>query len=584
MTSFPPALLYFAGAIVIPWLPARLRQVMFLAVTVISFGFIVNLNPGESLGLSFLDLELVPLRVDGLSLAFGYVFSLVAFLGGLYAFHLKDRSQQVAALLYAGAALGAVFAGDLFSLFVFWEIMLIGSSYLIWSGNRRGSEGAGMRYILFHLFGGSLLLAGIIWHYSQTGSILWMHFEGPSSWLILAGFAVNAAIPPVHAWLSDAYPEASITGSVFLSAFTTKVAVYALIRGFEGLEILLWAGAVMVIYGAIYALIENDLRRILAYSTISQVGFMVTAVGIGGQLAINGAVAHAFGHILYKALLFMAAGALIYATGKNRLTQLGGLKKRLPLIFGLYTIGAMAISGFPLFSGFVTKPVILYAAESNHLDIVYVLLYLASIGTFLHTGLRLPYYAWMGKESQIPLKSLPSGMYWAMGLAGLSCLVIGIFPGILYNVLPYDLQYHPYTAGHLWETLGLLLFSGMVFWLIKHRLKPGEMINLDIDWFYRRPAHLAYRLFVEFPSICFGQFGTMTSSVVNHLSRIAANPPGFLIWHSKNVFNRLGLISRPETEPAVFNPHRYRTSVGWMIIILMLVFVVLLFAMLVYTH
>ncbi|MBN1369637.1 MAG: Na(+)/H(+) antiporter subunit D [Dehalococcoidaceae bacterium] len=575
VNSIPPALIFLAGAALLPLCSVRLRPLVFVALPVLTLLMIINLEPGTAAGITFMNLELVVLRVDSLSLAFGYVFCLISFFGGWYAWHLKEKGQQVAALIYAGSALGAVFAGDLFTLFVFWEMMLVGSAYLVWAGRTRFSAGAGMRYIIVHLAGGSFLLAGILWQFAQTGSIEFAHLQGASSYLILIGFAVNAAIPPLHAWLPDAYPESSVTGSVFLSAFTTKVAIYTLIRGFEGLDILIWAGAVMAVYGAVYAFMQNDIRRVLAYGIISQLGFMVAAVGIGTPMAINGAVAHAFSHILYKGLLFMSAGAVLFATGRSKLTELGGLARSMPAVFVLYMIGAVSISGFPLFSGFVSKSMEIYAAEAGHYTFVFLMLQVASAGTFLYTGLKLPYFIFFGEDKLVPIKPIPRGMYAGMGLAALSCIVIGIFPQTLYSLLPFQLDYQPYTVAHLWETTSLLIFTGLVFRLMLEKIKPKPAIILDTDWFYRRPAGLAYRMFVETPARVFTRVNDAVMQLVDWISGIAANPVGFMVYRTGKLKNRTHKAAPPAAEPAIFDPDRYRGSLGTMVLIVMAGFIII---------
>jgi multicomponent Na+:H+ antiporter subunit D len=574
MTSFTPAYIFLIGALILPLIPKRFRSLFFLIIPVITFVFILNLQVDTSFQMTFINFQLNPLRVDRLSLAFSYVFCLISFFGGIYAYHLKSTGEQIAALLYAGSALGAIFAGDLLTLFVYWEIMLVGSASLIWFGGQASSGKAGMRYIIVHLIGGSFLLAGILLHYTQTGSIHFGPLEGSGSHLILIGFAINAAIPPLHAWLTDAYPEASVTGTVFLSAFTTKVAAYALIRGFEGLEILMWAGAIMALYGAIFAIMENDIRRILSYSTISQVGFIVSAVGIGGQLAINAAVAQAFSHILYKGLLFMGAGAVIYATGKRNLSDTGGLFKKLPAVFVLYMIGAFAISGFPLFSGFVSKGMVTHAAEVANFAPVLIMLLIASSGTFLHTGLRLPYFIWFGEGKNLNVNHVPKGMYIGMGLTALACIVIGVYPNVLYNILPYSVDYQPYTISHLWETAGILVFTALVFWIMIDKIKPKPGITLDFDWFYRRPASLVYQIFVVFPSDLFGAVENITNKLVSKVAKFSANPIGSCIQPFKNVVSKAKNEPLPPPEPMVFDEHRYRFPIGIMMLILILGFVI----------
>ena len=486
-----PAAAFFLGALALPavnrWQP-RLRAAYLLLIPVAAGLVLWPLEPGTYGTFAFLDLELVLGRVDRLSQLFATIFVIMAFVGTLYALHVKESGAHVAALLYVGGALVVVLAGDYFTLFVGSEVMAFASLFLIWSQRGRAALAAGFRYILVHAFGGVSLLGGIVIQWQQTGSLTFesMALAGWGTALILLGFLVNAAVPPLHAWLADAYPEATVTGAVFLSAFTTKTAVYLLIRGFPGTELLVWLGAVMAIYGVVYAVLENDMRRLLAYHIISQVGYMVAGVGLGTELALNGASAHAFAHILYKGLLFMGAGAIIQMTGQRKLTELGGLYKTMPLTLLLYMIGGFSISAFPLFSGFVSKSMIVAAAAGEHRTAIWLMLTLASAGTFLHTGLKLPYYAFFAKDSGLRPSEPPRNMLAAMGLAAFLCIGIGLFPGLLYALLPYPTLYLPYTPHHVAETLQILLFTGLGFWLLLPQLTPERTTSLDTDWFYRK--------------------------------------------------------------------------------------------------
>ena len=221
--------------------------------------------------------------------------------------------QQLSSLIYTAAALGSVFAGDLLTLFVFWELMAISSVFLVWARRSDRSYSSGFRYFVYQFLSGLLLLLGIFFIWHQTGSLEFnkLPFDSWGGMLIFAAFGIKAAFPMFHTWLTDAYPEATVTGTIFLSALTTKVAVYSLARGFPGVELLVYVGVVMACFPIFYAVIENDLRRVLAFSLINQLGFMVVGIGIGTELAINGAVAHAFNDILFKGLLFMSMGAVL---------------------------------------------------------------------------------------------------------------------------------------------------------------------------------------------------------------------------------------------------------------------------------
>lgn len=576
MSSFPPAAVLIFGAVLVPLLPRRIHASAFLLFPALAFGLLLGLEPGTSLSVPFLHYELIVVRVDRLSLAFGYVFTLITLLGGIYSFHLKDTGQQVAALFYGGSALGVVFAGDLITLFVFWEIMAVSSVCLIWARRIHRSNQAGMRYIIVHLFGGSVLLAGILWHMGETGSVLFNRLEGgAAAWLILFGFVLNAAVPPLHAWLSDSYPEATVTGAVFLSAFTTKAAVYALARGFAGWEILMWAGAFMAVYGVVFAFLENDIRRILAYHIISQVGYMVAGVGLGTEAAINGSTAHAFAHILYKGLLFMGAGTVLYATGRSKLTELGGLARTMSLTFLLYMAGAFSISGVPLFSGFVSKSLVIHAAELSHQGVVALLLNVASVGTFLSIGLKLPYFTWFGPTRPLKPAPIPWSMYAGMILAGGINLAIGVYPKLLYDVLPFPVDYRPYTPSHLMETVQLLMFTGLGFWLLIEKLGGKATITLDTDWFYRRPSRLSYRLMVVPVNRLFMSLESLTLEFSRSLARVSLNPVGYLLVSLRSVLYLRG-AGDERLEPSVFDPDHYRLPVGIVVLVVLLCFMGLL--------
>lgn len=485
-----PGLLLMAGAWIIPLLRGRARRAVMVLLPAVALIDCALMEPRTYGVLHALGQELVFGRVDRLSLLFSYVFALIALVGMIYALHVDDDAQHVAALTYAGAALGAILAGDFLSLFLFWELMALSAAIIVWLQRGKGAVAAGFRYLLVHLFGGVCLMGGAALYWSRTGSLAFgdmtPHAGSAAFTLILLAFLLNAAVPPLGAWLPDAYPEASPTGAVFLTAFTTKSSVYALMRAFAGTEILIWLGAVMAVYGVVYAVLENDARRLLAYHIVSQVGYMVCGVGIGTQLALNGSASHAFAHILYKALLFMGAGAVLQVTGLRKLSEMGGLYKTMPLTLTLYMVGAFAISAVPLFSGFVTKAMVVSAAGEAHLSGVFLLLTLASSGTFLHTGLKLPYYMFFGRDRGLRAQEPPSNMLIAMGLAAAACAAIGILPNVLYVLLPYAAEYAPYTARHVTSTLGLLGFTGLGFYLLLRHLDPEPVISLDTDWFYRR--------------------------------------------------------------------------------------------------
>lgn len=532
-----PAIILILGAFLLPLIPKYLRSSSFILFPLVALGVLWTLPDGNLLQLPLASYELHLLTVDALSRIFGTIFVLITIIGGVYAFHLKDLGQQTSALAYAGGALGVTFAGDFFTLFIFWEIMAAASTWLIWARKTEASDKAGMRYVMVHIFGGGLLMSGILLHLNGGGSFLIENLEQTYSLaniLMLLGVGLNSAIPPLHAWLADAYPKATITGAVFMCALTTKSAVYVLIRMFPGWEILIWIGIVMAIYGTIYALLANDIREILAYSIISQIGYMVTAIGIGTDLALNGATAHAFNHIIYKSLLFMAAGAVIHATGKSKLSELGVGAKKMPLIIGLYMVGALSISGMPLLNGFISKTMISTALGKAHLEWPILLLLLATIGTFIHTGLKLPYFTWFGeKKSEFNVSDVPLNMKIAMGVGAFFCMLFGVYPELLYNYLPYAVDYEPYTIYNLVEMMQILILSFVGFWLLRKKLEGTPRITIDTDWFYRRPANVVQYAFVKLPNRFYGFVEQSSIKLAGRLSEVAKNPLQALPFSSK---------------------------------------------------
>lgn len=485
-----PSIVLILGALVIPLLRGSIQQGYRVALALVFIFLVFQTQTGVYGQFEFAGLDFVTGRADKLSLAFAYVFSLITLIATIYSLHVKDNIQHVTGLFYAAAATGVALAGDLLTLYVFWEMMMLASVWLIWRRATRTAYTAGYRYLMVHAVSGVMLLAGIVLFYGETGSLAFeqMAATNLTFYLILLGFLINAAVPPFHAWLSDAYPESTITGAIFLSALTTKTAVYTLIRGFPGTDFLIWLGVIMALWGVVYAVLANDIRRLLAYHIISQVGYMVAGVGMGTAIALNGATAHAFTHILYKSVLFMGAGAVITMTGKSKLTELGGIYKYMPLTFLLYMVGAASISAFPLFSGFVSKTMVVEAAAVDGLAWVWLLLSLASAGTFLHTGLKLPYFTFLSKDVGLRPKEAPWNMLLAMGIAAFFCLFIGIYPAWLYSFMPFPVEYNAYSAGHLFWELQLLLFTGLGFFLLVKYLGGERKLSVDTDWVYRKWA------------------------------------------------------------------------------------------------
>ncbi|HCX66701.1 Na(+)/H(+) antiporter subunit D [Parvibaculum sp.] len=494
-----PATVYILAAILLPFVPKGIfRQLVPVLVPFAGVAVFWTLQSGTFSSFNLMGLHIGLMRIDDLSRIFGLIFSIAACLAAIYAWHVRDTIQQVAGLLYAGSAIGAVFAADLITLFVFWEGTAIASVFLIWARRTEGAYATGMRYLIVQIGSGVILMAGVVLLYRETGTVAFSQMELGSlaTWMIFIAFGIKCAFPLLHNWLQDAYPAATVTGTVILSAFTTKLAVYALARGFPGTEILIYIGAVMTLFPIFYAVIENDLRRVLAYSLNNQLGFMVVGVGIGTPLALNGTAAHAFCHILYKALLFMSVGAVLFRTGTAKGSELGGLYKTMPWTMAFCVVGAASISAFPLFSGFISKSLILSASADEGHFIVWLILLFASAGVFHHSGIKIPYFAFFAHDSGKRPKEAPRHMLIAMGVTAALCIGIGVYPAPLYELLPYDVGYEPYTTSHVVTQLQLLFFSALAFTvLMKTRVYPPELrsTNLDSDWIYRRmlPAMVA---------------------------------------------------------------------------------------------
>ncbi|MEL7228815.1 MAG: Na(+)/H(+) antiporter subunit D [Pseudomonadota bacterium] len=508
-----PVMVFLAAAVLVALLPrSPIAAAVTIIAPVVSAWWVWTSLPGTYGLLNYGELELALMRNDKFATLFGYAFSLAAFLIAIYAWHVRDKVQQIATLLYAGSAIGAVFAADLITLFVYWEATALTSVFLIWARRTEGAYATGMRYLIVQIGSGVILVAGIAIHYQATGSIALdgLSGSGPAGWnigiwLILLAFGVKCAFPLLHTWLKDAYPAATVVGTVTLSAFTTKMAVYCLARAFPGTEMLIYIGAAMTVFPIIFAEIENDLRRVLAYSLNIQLGFMVVGIGVGTELSLNGTAAHAFASVLYKGLLFMTLGAVLFRTGTSKATDLGGLYRTMPYTMICCVIGAASISAFPLFSGFVAKSLVFSATAKESYPYVWAVLVFSSAAVLSHSGIKIPYFTFFAKDSGKRPAEAPPHMLLAMGLIALLCIYIGVFPDHLYALLPHDVEYEPYTSAHILSQLQLLMFAFLAFALLmRFGFFPAEkrVSTLDIDWLYRKVA----------PAV--GHFGVMLTATV----------------------------------------------------------------------
>ncbi len=495
-----PGIILMLGGIAMMFMPGNMRRIVTFALPILALVGFLSYPDDLILTVNAFGYTLDPIRIDGLSWIFTLIFIVAAFITALYSLHSSNKTEQSTIAIYAGSAIGAVLAGDLLTLFIFWEISALSSAVIVWAGNRNQSKQAGMRYLLIHITSGLLLLLGSILHYQEHQSILFnaMSIDSLPGLLIFLAFGIKCAFPLLHNWLQDAYPQASPVGTVALSAFTTKLAVYCLARAYAGTESLIWIGAIMTAFPIFFAVIENDLRKVLSYSLNNQLGFMVVGIGIGTELAINGTAAHAFSHILYKALLFMSMGAVLHRVGTTKASELGGLYKSMPWTTVFCIIGALSISAFPLFSGFISKGIILFAvAEEGHWMIWLILLF-ASAGVLDHSGIKVPFFSFFAHDKNHQCKEAPVNMLLAMGITATACIFIGIFPSVLYQWLPNEMEFHPYTFDHIITQLQLLFFAALAFVvLFRNGWYPAEIksVNLDFDWFYRKPLNSLVTVF-----------------------------------------------------------------------------------------
>ncbi len=562
-----PALIMLAAGIIIPFAPLIVRKIMMIVAPLFVLFASYSLKYGQIASIPFINnMELVYLKVDELSWVFIFILAIVSLTANLYAFKVESRIEVSAQFLYVASSMGVVLAGDWMTLIFFWELMALSSVFLVWCRKEEESKKAGFRYLLVHFFGGNLLLAGIFLKVSQGQYLITSLADNLdlAGILILIGVAINAAIYPLHAWLPDAYPKGTITGSVFMSFLTTKVAVFCLIRIFPGTKFLIISGLLMAIIAVIYAMIADDIREILSFDVVSQVGYMVAAVGVGSELALNGATAHAFSHIIYNSLLFMGAGAMIYVTGLSKLSEMIGIGRKVPGIIFLYFIGSMAISGFPYLNGFTSKSVILSAATLGGYPHVELFLYLISIGTLISTSLRVIYFMLLKnhEEETKVIKKLPKNMYGAMIITAALCFIYGIFPNLLYNRLPFEINYVPYTFDHVISTLQILFAATFAFILFVNIMKPKEAFLVDADWFYRVPLVALTNAIVSFVIYVQEGLGKIWLKGIESTYPTLRNP---LRW--------LQIIDGQVKGPDEYNENYYRFHVGAAVTVCLIIFI-----------
>lgn len=566
MSSLHPGLILLLTGAVAALVPKALRKYILVLGPALALGAVFMIGQGDLWVIPFInEMNLHLMMVDRLSWIFVAIFALLAFMGGIYSMHNESWAEALASMAYAGSTISMVLAGDWVTLVFFWELMAVSSLYLIWANHTARSRKAGFRYILVHMFGGNMLLAGVFLKVSagefMIGNITATH--DAAFWLILLGVCINAVVPPLHAWVADAYPESTITGGAFLSSLTTKAGIYVMIRLFAGTDWLMWVGVVMALYGAVFAIIENDMRRLLSYHIVSQLGFMVAGVGMGTAMALDGATAHAVTNVLQKSLLFMCAGAVMYATGRRKLSQLGGLAKEMPIVCICFIIAAFSISGVPLFDGFVAKSITISAAAESGYDWIELGLSLASIGTFLSITLKMTYFMFFApKQEGLEVGPIPKNMIAALIVGAFMNTIFGLVPSLLHNALPFMTEYHAYTIDHLTQYAEVLVAAMLPFMLYLSHMMPKSKLALDFDWFYRKPLASCISWVSSLCCAIRDGLGAMVRGSVESFKPLMNNPVAFIgrTWSGER--------------PKQYNPNEYRAPIGESMLIDMLILLV----------
>jgi multicomponent Na+:H+ antiporter subunit D len=483
----PPLVVVLAALVAL--VAPRLAVGAGLVATLCATAWFLVVPDGSGPATTYLSFEVTLVALDAVSRVVGLAFAVVAVAAVWYVRTVgADGRLLASALGYAGASFGAVLAGDWLTLVVWWELMAVASTVLVW---RHGGDAvrAGFRYALLHGVGGAFLLGGVALDAATTGTVAMGAISpGLPAALAALGIGVNVAFVGLHAWLPDTYPRPHVAASVFLSVYTTKTGVYALLRAFpDGGLWLAYMGAAMAVVGVGYALVQDDMRRLLSYHIQSQVGYMVAGVGVASVLATSGALAHVFNHVLYKALLFMVVGVLVVRTGRERLSDLGGLGRRMPLTVGVFVVAAFAIAGVPGFNGFVSKGLLLDAAQYGGFEGVFWLLTLAGVGTAMSFA-KLGYYAFVraapdGFDAGDVADVTPTAAAPMLGLAAL-CVAFGLAPGLLFGLVDgtgaLASEAKPFSTSHL--TKGFVVGAGGVvaFLVLRTALKRvGHLPDVD---------------------------------------------------------------------------------------------------------
>lgn len=555
---FHPGLFLILCGVIAFFLPERLRRIPVIGGPAVTFIAFFLMPIGTSHTLTIADrFTLSYLNVTNENYLYLFVFSVIALIAGIYSAHSNRKLESFAALNYAGASICVAMAGDWLTMLIFWEYMAVTSLCLVWCSRTSRSSGAGFRYLIMHMAGGNLLLFGILLKIFQ-GNMAITCITGQydlSFWLIFLGVAVNAAVVPLHTWVPDAYPEATLSGTLYMASFTTKIAILSMLRIFSGEQFLIVLGVIMMLYGALFALMENNLRRVLSYHIISQLGFMVIDIGIGGEIGANASIALAFSNIIYKAVLFMCAGAIIKATGITKISQLGGLAKKMPLVCVCFFIAALSIAGVPPFAGFTCKSLSMTAVHATGSHLLEILMLVGSIGTALSILFKMGYFTFFGKDRNVTVRPIPKNMYVAIVIGAALCILFGVAPDLAYRMLPYPEHYHMYSLHHLLEYMQLIPAALLAFVLYLKNMAPHDTITLDLDWFLRKPFKKGFYAVSSFLANIQARYDGVGVRFQRKLGIAVANP-------FKHTPNKARELESRTTNPNRFDEDAYRPQIG----------------------
>lgn len=544
MNNLHSGLILIVAGLLLLVLPKKTWKWAAALGPVLSLVAAMGLNESSHLEYQFTaKISLALLHVDNLSWIFVVVLCIITVIAGVYSFDTKTKLEKAASLIYAGGSIAVVLAGDWITLIAFWELTAVVSTYLVWAGRTNTATRASYRYLAIHFFGGNLLLAGALC-LCLDGNFdvgLLTDASGYGYWFMLIGIGVNAALPPLHTWVADAYPESTNEGIIYLGSYTTKVAIYALIRVFAGTEILIYLGAFLAVYAVCMALLENDLKRLLSYHIVSQLGMMVAALGTGTDVGIDGATMHALFNILYKGVLLMVAGAVVHATGMRKISELGGLWKKMPLVSLCFLIASLAIAGMPGLNGFVSKGLIMQSLVGEEFIIAYWMVLLAGIGTWLSITMKINYYVFFGKTTEhVSCSPVPIQMKIALISGTVLCIITGIFPQLSYQFMPNQTIGHPFTIEHVMEYLGLFVGATIAFGIFIKKMEPHNGLSIDFDWFYRKPMVIILMWLSSIVFRFFNRFDRTYKTFYDRI-RLMLNNPG-------KVFSRIAVIKEEEVD------------------------------------